>query len=238
MKLPVRIEPSTCDVNETPEPPRGAKGECHPLADGRWSCWPTDLSDVKTDPVTENDRLAYQVAVEHFRHDLVAFWNHSTFFALLQGALISVAVSSLGPSGDVNSAPAILSTQQLATLISVIGLLFGLFWALVAWRRATLIQKWREQVIHMDGRVNRHAIYLRIEPHVALYWWYGPTKLTVALPYLILSMWVIVLTVVWFQSFLLPVLFVVLSAWILVVIGGALRVRKKRRHDAHHETLT
>lgn len=232
MKAPVPTKPSTSDV-ETEKPYRGAIGECRPLGDGRWSCWPIDLSDV-TDPVTEEDRLAYQVVVEHFRHDLVAFWNHSAFFALLQGALISVAVSNLGPpSRDVNPDAAILSTREMATLISVIGLLFGLFWALVAWRRAALIQKWREQVLHLDGRVNRHAMYLRIEPHVATYWWYGPTKLTVALPYVILSMWLIVLTIVWLQSFLLPALFIVLAAWILVVGGGALRVWEKRRIQAH-----
>lgn len=230
MKVPSLIHPSASGVNEAAEPYRKATGECH-LDGGRWSCWPRDLpANTNTDPITEEDRLAYKMAVEHFRHDLVAFWNHSTFFALLQGALVSVAVSNLGPSPrEVNPDTAILSAQQIATLVAVVGLLFGLFWALVAWRRAVLIQQWREQVLHLDGRVNRHAIYLRVEPHVATYWWYGPTKLTVALPYVILSMWVIVLTVVWFKEFLRPVLFIVLIAWVLVAGGGALRVWCRRR---------
>ena len=73
----------------------------------------------------------YSLACEHFRHDLTQFWNHSSFFALLQGGLISVAVTSLGPQ-DKEKAPGVLDPWQVAASIAVVGLLFAIFWCMVA----------------------------------------------------------------------------------------------------------
>ena len=73
------------------------------LVRGRWSCWPTAFDAAGLAEVDDREFEIYKLASEHFRHDLTQFWNHSSFFALLQGALISVAVTSLGPKSDKQS---------------------------------------------------------------------------------------------------------------------------------------
>jgi hypothetical protein len=170
---------------------RNAIGECK-LIDGRWTCWPTNLDAATLAEIQESEVDIYKIAVEHFRHDLTQFWNHSSFFALLQTALISVAMTSLRPYDPKQITP-IFTAKEIAAVVGVVGLALALFWLMVAWRRSVLIQKWRQQVLHLDGRVNRHAIYQRVEPNVGPYWWSGPTKLTVALPIVICAFWLALL---------------------------------------------
>ena len=205
--------------------PRRASGECE-FANGRWSCWP-DVVDTAFD-VDDREFDIYTLASEHFRHDLTQFWNHSSFFALLQGALISVAVTNLGPQGEKQT-PGVLDYQQMGGAIGAIGLLIALFWSMVAWRRSDLIQEWRKQVLHLDGRVNRHAMYQRVEPKVAGYWWYGPTKLTVALPLLFAAVWLLLLAALISTVLALVVFACELSVLVWIVFRGWREVQRVRR---------
>lgn len=206
---------------------RHAKGECV-LANGRWSCWPDDVDKPNLDQVDDREVAIYTLASEHFRHDLTQFWNHSSFFALLQGGLISVAVTSLGPR-DQGQAPGVLDPRQIAASIGIVGTILALFWGMVAWRRSLLIQRWREQVLHLDGRVNRHAMYLRVEPHVAQFWWYGPTKLTVALPFLVAAMWFVLLSALASTTLALVVLACELLVVVWIVVRGRTDAVRSRR---------
>ena len=162
------------------------------MIDGRWSCWPDKTDAAALADIDDSEVEIYKLASEHFRHDLTQFWNHSSFFALLQTALISVAVTSLRPH-DRNQTEPIFTDKEIAAAIGFVGVALALFWLMVAWRRTALIQEWRQQVVHLDGRVNRHAMYRRIEPNVATYWWYGPTKLTRALPVVVGAVWLALL---------------------------------------------
>ena len=193
--------------------PRHATGECK-FINGRWTCWPTDVDAIPAD-VDDREFDIYELASEHFRHDLTQFWNHSSFFALLQGGLISVAVTSLGPQSE-KQIPGTFSAEQMATAIGLVGMALSVFWAVVSWRRSALIQQWRQQVLHLDGRVNRHAMYLRVEPNVATYWWYGPTKLTRGLPFLVAAVWLALLSALVCSCLFVAVL--VLEALILLLI--------------------
>lgn len=193
--------------------PRHAAGECE-FINGRWTCWPTVVDETLA-AVDDREFEIYKLASEHFRHDLTQFWNHSSFFALLQGGLISVAVTSLGPQSE-KQIPGRFSAEQIATAIGLVGLSLSAFWAVVAWRRSALIQQWRQQVLHLDGRVDRHAMYLRVEPNVATYWWYGPTKLTRGLPFLVAAVWLALLSALVCSSLFVAVL--VLEALILLLI--------------------
>lgn len=65
---------------------------------------------------------------------------------------------------DRNQTQAVFTDKAMAAAIGFAGVALALFWFMVAWRRAAVIQGWREQVLHLDGRVNRHAMYRRMEP--------------------------------------------------------------------------
>ena len=206
--------------------PRHAKGECA-FIKGRWTCWPSAVDEALTD-VDDHEFEIYKLACEHFRHDLTQFWNHSSFFALLQGGLISVAVTSLGPHSEKQT-PGKFSPEQMGTAIGLVGLALSLYWAMVAWRRSALIQQWRQQVLHLDGRLNRHAMYLRVEPNVATYWWYGPTKLTRGLPFLVAAVWLALLGELVCSYLFVAVLVLEALVLLLIVARSWAVVRRKRK---------
>jgi hypothetical protein len=166
-------------------------GECKQVGDGTWSCWPRNAGDAKVPAGAEVDRELeiFRITVEHFRHDLVALWNHATYFSLIQGALFTVFITVIGRP-NAGGAPGLVSSTQEALFLAAVGLVFGLFWSWVSWRRIKLISLWRHNVTHLDGRVDRHGVYLRVEPSVAAHWWYGPSAFTARLPWLICTIWV------------------------------------------------
>ena len=159
-------------------------------ATGRWSCWPSAATDAVNGPTngTDRDLEIFRISAEHFRHDLSALWNHSSYFLLIQGALFSVFASVLG--GTVKPQEAVLvSHRHEAFLLIGVGLVFAVFWAWVAYRRVKLIEEWRKNMAHLDGCVDQHGVYLRVEPNVSAHWWYGPSAFTAKLPQLVILMW-------------------------------------------------
>ncbi|MFZ3293081.1 MAG: hypothetical protein WB967_15400 [Mycobacterium sp.] len=82
-----------------------------------------------------------------------------------------------------------------------------------------------EQVTHLDGRVNPHAMYLRVETDVAQFWWYGPTKLTMALPFLVAAVWLVLLSALACKALAFAVLAgeLVVVVWIVVQNWNAVR---------------
>ncbi len=167
--------------------------ECHLTETGAWSCWPSEASAASVGPDTAFDRdlEVFRITADHFRHDLVALWNHSSYFLIIQGALFSVFAGIIGRSGRGAAGP--VSTLNEGLFIAIVGLIFALFWSWASWRRVKLIDLWRQNVIHLDGIVDRHGVYMRVEPRVAQRWWFGPSAFTARLPWLIVAMWIIVM---------------------------------------------
>jgi hypothetical protein len=170
-------------------------GECEQYADGSWTCWPDSVAGaVAPQHGTDRDLELFRITSEHFRHDLVALWNHSSYFMIVQAALVSVFVTVIGPR-EPDSVSGLVSARQEGLLLATIGLIFALFWSLVTHRRVVLIEQWRSNVVHLDGCVDRHGVYLTVEPKVGARWWYGPSALTARLPWLISVMWLVSLAV-------------------------------------------
>jgi hypothetical protein len=162
--------------------------ECQ-RTDTGWTCWPSSAAAAtNTSPAAvDRDLEIFRITAEHFRHDLSALWTHSSYFLLIQGALFSVFASIIGPRGADEQG--LVSETQEALFIATVGLLFALFWGWVAWRRVKLIALWRENVMHLNGLVDRHGVYLRVEPSVGQHWWFGPSAFTARLPWFITGIW-------------------------------------------------
>jgi hypothetical protein len=168
-------------------------GECHQTETGGWSCWPSQAKVARDAPDTNVDRdlEIFRITADHFRHDLVALWNHSSYFLLIQGALFSVFAGIIGHNS--RSGTGLTSAFSEDLFIVIVGLIFALFWSWAAWRRVKLIELWRHNVVHLDGVVDQHGVYLRVEPSVSQRWWFGPSALTARLPWLVAFMWIIVM---------------------------------------------
>jgi hypothetical protein len=164
-------------------------GECQ-RTDTRWTCWPSSAAEAGMDSSSfvDRDLEIFRIASEHFRHDIVGLWTHSSYFLLIQGALFSVFANIIGPRGD-EAGSGLVSEKQEALFIAIVGLLFAFFWGWVSWRRVKLIRRWRENVMHLDGVVDRHGIYLQVEQQVNKHWWFGPSAFTAQLPWLITAIW-------------------------------------------------
>jgi hypothetical protein len=178
--------------NSTPAEGLTRDHECQLQDDGSWSCWPDDARVASTGPDTPTDREleVFRIATEHFRHDLVALWNHSSYFLIIQGALFSVFANIIG-THNATTKSGVASPTATALFLALVGLVFGMFWSWVSLRRNELIKLWRQNVIHLDGRVDPHGIYLRVEPSVGAKWWRGPSSFTSRLPLVVCAIWLL-----------------------------------------------
>lgn len=138
----------------------------------------------------DRDMELLKLTADHFRHDLVALWNHSSYFLIIQGAFASFFANAVGPQ-EASQEVVVVTARQEGLLFAVVGLIFALVWSLVAHRRVVLIQEWRNNVTHLNGCVDRHAVYLRVEPRVGDKWWFGPSALTARLPWLVSALWLV-----------------------------------------------
>ena len=158
--------------------------------EGAYDCWPrpAGLGPANTDGVNQSDLEIFRIVTDHFRHDITAFWNHSSFFLLIQGALVAVFSTAVGPQ-DPEKLNALMSARVEAVVLSLLGLVLALFWWWVARGRRALIDLWREEVVHLDGVVDRHGVYRHVELHVRRHPWREPTVLTGHLPILVAACW-------------------------------------------------
>jgi hypothetical protein len=69
-------------------------------------------------------------------------------------------------------------------LVSILGLLFAVFWAIIAWNRVRIIEEWDRQVQNLD----RHRVYVRVQEELKSLW--KPTRMTRFVPwFLIIVVW-------------------------------------------------
>jgi hypothetical protein len=130
------------------------------------------------------DREVFRTVSEHFRHDLRAFWEHSTFFMGIEAGLIAVFVATTS-SDHRNDIEAIV--------FAIFGVVVAFFWWYVGRRRAQLIERWRDNVIAIDRAIDRHQFYVELERGVRGSRFGGPTKFTRHLPWLVIIAWPILL---------------------------------------------
>jgi hypothetical protein len=167
--------------------------ECK-VVGNRWDCWPVSAKDAATSVAvpTDRDLEVYRITTEHFRHVLSALWAHSSYFAIFQGALFSVFVAAIGPHSTTD-VPGLVSRRTEALFIAFAGLLFAVFWAAVSHQRLKALNLWRENLMHMDGAVDRHGVYLRVEPQSSEHWWSAPSSITAQLPWPICAAWIVMI---------------------------------------------
>lgn len=172
---------------------RNAPDECAQRPDGTWTCWPALAASTASVPPDVSDREleTFKVVTDHFRHDLTILWTHSSFFLLIQGVLASALSSVLG--SPVPADAPLVGIRARVVFLCLGGLLFACSWAWVAWRSRLFIQCWREQVLHLNGALDRHAVYLRVEPSTPPAWWYGPTSFATYLPIFFVVAWLLAL---------------------------------------------
>ncbi len=166
-----------------------ARGEECVQDGGSWDCWPSSALDSNSPAGAAVDREleVFRICAEHFRHDLTAFWNHSTYFLLIQGALFAVFITLIGPQ-DGGRAEGVVPTRDAAAYLAIVGCIFATAWAWVARRRLVFIGYWRANVTHLAGRVDRHGVYLRVES-LAQSSWLTPDGFTAKLPVLVSLLW-------------------------------------------------
>jgi hypothetical protein len=162
--------------------------------DGTWLRWDTERQawtpqtgppappeerDAPEVPPTSADLEVFKVVVEHFRHNLTIFWQHSNFFIAIQAALVSVFTS-------IGSSPESQSTVQA---LGIFGLLVSLFWWWVSFGRWMLIETWREEVKRLDVVVDRYLVFLRVETSAESRPYLIPAFIGLFLPPLIALVW-------------------------------------------------
>jgi hypothetical protein len=99
----------------------------------------------------EADLEAYRMVDEHHRQDLREFWGRSNFYLLVQGGLITVAISGLGQALGVRIA------------LTILGFILSLHWYVIvrasnAWARA-----WGRRFLQIEKIVDRHRSYYETE---------------------------------------------------------------------------
>lgn len=138
--------------------PRAA---CNLSGDSTWSCWADGHGHGRAGSL-DAEIETFKLACEHFRHDISSFWTQSNFFFLVQGALISFFVSDIGPQDPAHT-HGLVSARVEALMLAVAGIVFALMWSLVSTGRQRFIREWRNAVVHLDGVVDRHHVYVGIE---------------------------------------------------------------------------
>lgn len=83
-------------------------------------------------------------------------------FFLVQGALVSFFVSDIGPP-EPQHTNGLVSAGVEALMLAIVGLVFAVLWALVCIGRLRFIKERRDAVVHLNGAIDRHQVYVRVE---------------------------------------------------------------------------
>jgi hypothetical protein len=171
--------------------------ECR-LAGSRWSCWPSSAEEASSPVAGERDRdlEIFRITADHFRHVLNQIATHSSYFLIIQSALFSIFATVIGAQADEGTG--LVSRRREALFLAVVGLVFASFWAAVSRQRIKALDLWRKNLIHMDGVVDRHGVYLEVEQAASRRRWTAPSTITAQLPWLIMVIWLC--AIIWLLS--------------------------------------
>ena len=137
---------------------------------------------VSVEDYSSADLVLLKSAVDQLRFVTTMFWQQANFFTVIQGALLSVVASQFLYRGSHKLPPLIF--------LSAVGLGLAVFWACVARKRVRIIDKWTDQVRHIDQEVDRHLAYERAHERR---WYQKPTHITQVLPCLLALAWIALL---------------------------------------------
>ena len=132
--------------------------------------------------LSDADIAVFRVVSEHFRNDLMIFWQQTGLFLVAVGALLTLYMQA---------SPA----SSLSWFLGVLGILLTFFWFWVGWHRERLIDTWRGHLIKIDGLVDRYKFYVEVEQGVRNSPWTSPTKVTRFLPLLLVVAWLVLLVI-------------------------------------------
>jgi len=118
----------------------------------------------------------WKSALGQYQFVTTMFWQQANFFMAIQAALLSVVASQFLLKGKEKLGPLLL--------VSILGLLFAVFWAIIARNRVRIIEEWDRQVRNLD----RHRVYVRVQEELKSLW--KPTRMTRFVPwFLIIVVW-------------------------------------------------
>jgi hypothetical protein len=114
---------------------------------------PPRYRDAPNEQTQRTDLELFKAVVEHFRHNLTIYWQHSNFFIVIEAALLSVFTGFETASERESIVPA----------LGIFGILVALFWWWVSYGRWKLINIWRDELKRLDWRIDRHRAFFRGE---------------------------------------------------------------------------
>lgn len=129
------------------------------------------------------DLEVFKLVQEHFRQDLRLYWERGNFYLLIEGVLASVFATLVAKG----SAPVSLVVVSFGAF----GLVLSVIWWLVMVGSLHWIRQWRKEVIRLDGIVDRHQIWVRVETSVNSRPWASPSAVTRLLPLLFTLGWAV-----------------------------------------------
>jgi hypothetical protein len=141
--------------------------------------------DGRQNEASENDLAVFQMVVDHFKQDTREFWARANFFLVAHAGLFSafvVVYPGLKPAGGL-----------VGFLIPLLGLSISIIWLLVMRGAIFFLQRWREQVIRLDGELDRFRCYVEVESLAVKRPYMSPSFLTQFLPILFFVVWSILL---------------------------------------------
>jgi|1186.fasta_scaffold14214_2 hypothetical protein len=101
----------------------------------------------------EGELEVFKVVSEHFRNDFKMVWEHSNFFFLVEGALLTVFASLSGRKNQ----------EDVVSALAYIGLATSVLWWWAAASRMYLVDEWRAQMVKVDDRVDPLRVFCDIE---------------------------------------------------------------------------
>ncbi|MEE9465339.1 MAG: hypothetical protein V3W14_07200 [Candidatus Neomarinimicrobiota bacterium] len=137
------------------------------------------------------DLEVYKVVNGHFRQDLREFWVRSNFYLLVQAALVSVYAVTADISSDYSVA--------IHSVLGVLGFMVAIVWFIVTRGSLRWLQRWRDQMLLVERRVDRKPCYAEVEKLATMKPIMSPSYVTHFLPILFCAAWALLIVLFFVQ---------------------------------------
>ena len=130
---------------------------------------------------TEMDIEVFRAVAEHFRQDLREFFTRSNFYLIAQAALISVFFTREPPKNNIE--------YVMSMGIILCGLIFAIFWWLVARGSVIWIDRWRDELRRLDALLDRLYSFVIVEAQALRHPYQSAERVTQYLALIFCFMW-------------------------------------------------
>jgi hypothetical protein len=135
----------------------------------------------------ERDIEIFKMVEEHFKQDIREFWTRANFYLLAHAGLFSAFIMAY---------PALLKSQiMILVILSMLGLVTSIFWFFVLRGSIKWLQRWREQVIDLDEKLDSFKCYVKVESFAKERPFLSPSYITQFFPLVFATAWLAVLLV-------------------------------------------